>query len=75
MRPLQDTPSTSVEISIECFGLQRNGGSMMARVRASGLRSRRKRHPPVESSTTTMSRLEETQNLDRRTGILVWGDP
>lgn len=47
---------------------------MMARVPASALRSQRKRQSPVESSTTSMSRLEEIQNLGSRTGIMVWGD-
>lgn len=74
MRRLQDTASTSVETLIGCFVSRRNGGFMMARMPASGSRSRTKRQSPVELSTTTMSHLEEIQNLNSRTGIIVWGD-
>ena len=69
MPPLQDTAGTNVETLIEYFPSQKSGGSMMARIITSGLRSLRQRHSPVESSITIISRLEETQNLHSRIGM------
>lgn len=74
MPPLRDTASTNVKTLIEYFPLQRNGGSMMARIITSGSRSLRQRQFPVESSITSISRLGEIQNLHSRIGIMMWGD-